>query len=275
MDHDRLKKLLGSLQRGDLDVDEALARLRGLPYEDLGFAVVDHHRSLRQGFPEVIFCEGKTEAQTLAIAKGLLRKGGPLLATRVAPPLANAFKRLDRRAVYHALARAVVIQPRKPRLRGDILVVTAGTADIPVAEEARVTAGVMGSRVEVLYDVGVAGIHRVLGRHDRLRRARVVVVVAGMDGVLPSVVGGLVERPVIAVPTSRGYGASFGGLAALLTMLNSCAAGVGVMNIDNGFGAGCLAHRINVLVEEAAREATPGRRQGDGVGPSSPRRPSS
>ncbi len=227
----------------------ALERLRTLPYEDLGFAAVDHHRSIRQGFPEVIFCEGKTQAQTLAIAKGLLKKGGPLLATHVSPAVAKALRRFDRRAVYHEMARTVVVQSRKPALTGDVLIVTAGTADIPVAEEARVTAAVMGSRVEVLYDVGVAGIHRVLGRHDRLRRARVVVVVAGMDGVLPSVVGGLVDRPVVAVPTSRGYGASFGGLAALLTMLNSCAAGVGVVNIDNGFGAGCLAHRINVLGE--------------------------
>jgi pyridinium-3,5-biscarboxylic acid mononucleotide synthase len=143
----------------------------------------------------------------------------------------------------------VTVQPKKPSFKGDILIVTAGTADVPVAEEARVTAEVMGSRVETLYDVGVAGIHRVLGRHERIRRARVLIVVAGMDGVLPSVVGGLVDRPVIAVPTSRGYGASFGGLAALLTMLNSCAAGVGVMNIDNGFGAGVLAHRINMLGE--------------------------
>lgn len=232
-----------------MDVTRALERLRTLPYEDLGFAAVDHHRSIRQGFPEVIFCEGKTQAQTLAIAKGLLKKGGPLLATHVSPAVAKALRRFDRRAVYHETARTVVVQSRKPAPTGDVLIVTAGTADIPVAEEARVTAAVMGSRVEVLYDVGVAGIHRVLGRHDRLRRARVVVVVAGMDGVLPSVVGGLVDRPVVAVPTSRGYGASFGGLAALLTMLNSCAAGVGVVNIDNGFGAGCLAHRINVLGE--------------------------
>ncbi len=238
----------------------ALERLRTLPYEDLGFAAVDHHRSIRQGFPEVVFCEGKTQAQTLAIAKGLLKKGGPLLATRVSPAVAKALRRYDRRAVYHELARTVVIQSRKPPRKGEVLIVTAGTADIPVAEEARVTAEVMGSRVEVLYDVGVAGIHRILGRHERLRRARVLVVVAGMDGVLPSVVGGLVDRPVVAVPTSRGYGASFGGLAALLTMLNSCAAGVGVVNIDNGFGAGCLAHRINVLGERE-RPRTPSARE--------------
>jgi hypothetical protein len=172
-----------------------------------------------------------------------------LLATRASADVARALKRLDRRAQYHALARTVVVCRRRPVLKGDILILTAGTADVPVAEEARVTAEVMGSRTETLYDVGVAGIHRVLSRHDRIRRARVLIVVAGMDGVLPSVVGGLVERPVIAVPTSRGYGANWGGLAPLLTMLNACAAGIGVMNIDNGFGAGVLAHRINLLGE--------------------------
>lgn len=249
MNQHALRRLLEGLRARRIDIPLALERLRTLPFEDLGFAAVDHHRSIRQGFPEVIFCEGKTQAQTVAIAKRLLKRGGPLLATRVSPPVARALRRFDRRARYNETARTVVIQPRRPARRGDVLVVTAGTADIPVAEEARVTAEVMGSRVEVLYDVGVAGIHRVLGRHDRLRRARVLVVVAGMDGVLPSVVGGLVDRPVVAVPTSRGYGASFGGLAALLTMLNSCAAGVGVVNIDNGFGAGCLAHRINALAE--------------------------
>ncbi len=247
MNHARLEKLLTDLRAGRTNVAAALERLQTLPYEDLGFASVDHHRSLRQGFPEVIFCEGKTPSQVLSIARGVLKKGGPLLATRVEPAVARVLSRLAPRVEYNELARTVVVQRRKPVLQGDILVMTAGTSDIPVAEEARVTAGVMGSRVEVLYDVGVAGIHRIFDRHARLRRARVLVVVAGMDGVLPSVVGGLVDRPVIAVPTSRGYGASFGGLAALLTMLNSCAAGVGVLNIDNGFGAGCLAHRINSL----------------------------
>ncbi len=247
MTRERLEKLLRELQAGRLSKAAALERLQTLPYEDLGFASVDHHRSLRQGFPEVIFCEGKTRAQVVAIARGLLAKGGPLLATRATAEVAKALKKLDRRAQYHEPARTVVVQRKKPAPAGDILIVTAGTADVPVAEEARVTAEVMGSRVETIFDVGVAGIHRVLGRHERIRRARVLIVVAGMDGVLPSVVGGLVDRPVIAVPTSRGYGASFGGLAALLTMLNSCAAGVGVMNIDNGFGAGVLAHRINTL----------------------------
>ncbi len=250
MDHKRLTQLLKDLQAGKLDVPRAVARLRSLPFEEIGFASLDHHRSIRQGFPEVILCEGKTKAQVVAIARSLLKKGGPLLATRAEPDIAKALVRLDRRAVYSELARTVVVQPRKPAARGDILIVTAGTADIPVAEEARITAEVMGSRVEVLYDVGVAGIHRLLSRTHRLQGARVLVVAAGMDGVLPSVIGGLVDCPVVAVPTSRGYGASFGGLAALLTMLNSCAAGVGVMNIDNGFGAGCLAHRINMLGEK-------------------------
>ncbi|OGW92591.1 MAG: 1-(5-phosphoribosyl)-5-amino-4-imidazole-carboxylate carboxylase [Nitrospirae bacterium RIFCSPLOWO2_12_FULL_63_8] len=249
MTRERIEKLLRELQAGRLSLPSVLKRLQTLPYEDLGFASVDHHRSLRQGFPEVVFCEGKTRAQVVAIARGLLAKGGPLLATRVTAGVAKALKKLDRRAQYHELARTVVVHGKQPARAGDIMIVTAGTADVPVAEEARVTAEAMGSRVETLYDVGVAGIHRVLGRHERIRRARVLIVVAGMDGVLPSVVGGLVDRPVIAVPTSRGYGASFGGLAALLTMLNSCAAGVGVMNIDNGFGAGVLAHRINVLGE--------------------------
>lgn len=249
MNQDQLKALLEQLRAGKLSVETAITRLRTLPYEDLGFASLDHHRSLRQGFPEVIFCEGKTKAQVLAIARALLKKKGPLLATRVEPAIANALKRLDRRAVYHHAARVVSIRDPKRNGQGRVLVMTAGTADIPVAEEARVTAEVMGSRVESLYDVGVAGLHRLLDRRERFIEAKVVVVAAGMDGVLPSVVGGLVDRPVIAVPTSRGYGASFGGLAALLTMLNSCAAGVGVMNIDNGFGAGCLAHRINLLGE--------------------------
>ncbi len=260
MNYDSLRRLLHEVKRGKTGIEAAIARLRTLPYEDLGFASVDHHRSIRQGFPEVIFCEGKTTQQVVAIARGLLKKGGPVMATRAEPSVAQALRRLDRRAVYHDRARVVTIQNATRNLAGDVLVITAGTADIPVAEEARVTAEVMGSYVETIYDVGVAGLHRVLDRHDRLLRARVIIVVAGMDGVLPSVVGGLVDRPVIAVPTSRGYGASFGGIAALLTMLNSCAAGVGVMNIDNGFGAGCLAHRINVLGQMDGQDAKGGKK---------------
>jgi pyridinium-3,5-biscarboxylic acid mononucleotide synthase len=241
-----LERLLYQVSEGHTSVDKALDRLRTMPFEDLGFASLDHHRSLRQGFPEVVLCEGKTAAQVVSIARALLKKAGPFLATRAEPAIARAIRRLDRRARYYADARVVALHHPQPKAEGHVLVVTAGTADVSVAEEARVTAEVMGSHVERLYDVGVAGLHRLLGRKERLFNARVIVVVAGMDGVLPSVVGGLVDCPVIAVPTSRGYGASFGGLAALLTMLNSCAAGVGVMNIDNGFGAGCLAHRINM-----------------------------
>ena len=249
MNPEALERLLTKVRTGTLSVATAIGQLRTLPYEDLGFASLDHHRSLRQGFPEVIFCEGKTLVQIRAIAKALLKHHRPLLATRATRQVGALITRLDRRAVYHDEARIVSIRDPKRRLQGHVLVITAGTSDIPVAEEAKVTAEVMGSLVETLYDVGVAGIHRLLERQSRLMQARVVVVVAGMDGVLPSVVGGLVACPVVAVPTSRGYGASFGGLAALLTMLNSCSAGVGVMNIDNGFGAGCLAHRINVLGE--------------------------
>ncbi len=247
MSPERLERLLREVRQGRVTVERALQRLRSMPFEDIGFASLDHHRSFRQGFPEVVLCEGKTSAQVVAITRSLIKNRGPFLATRVEPAVARAIRRMDRRARYYADGRIVAIHAASRKLQGHVLVVTAGTADVPVAEEARVTAEVMGSRVERLYDVGVAGLHRLLGKKDRLFDARVVIVVAGMDGVLPSVVGGLVDCPVIAVPTSRGYGASFGGLAALLTMLNSCAAGVGVMNIDNGFGAGCLAHRINVL----------------------------
>jgi len=243
----QIEGLLQEVRNGQVPVKQALQRLRSMPFEDLGFASLDHHRSLRQGFPEVVFCEGKTTAQVVAIARSFIKNHGPFLATRAEPTVARAIRRLDRRARYYPDARVVAIHQTPLKQRGHVLVVTAGTADVPVAEEARVTAEVMGSRVERLYDVGVAGIHRLLGRKERLFDAQVIIVVAGMDGALPSVVGGIVDCPVIAVPTSRGYGASFGGLSALLTMLNSCAAGVGVMNIDNGFGAGCLAHRINML----------------------------
>jgi pyridinium-3,5-biscarboxylic acid mononucleotide synthase len=247
MDSSAIKKLLQQVQEGTLSVPKALDRLRILPYENLGFAKVDHHRTLRQGVPEAILCEGKTEVQIVAIAKGLYKKKVPVLATRATPGIARALTRVSRRAVYEKEARMVVIQSTMPRPQGDVVIITAGTSDIPVAEEARVTASVMGSAVETLFDVGVAGLHRLLDHLDRLQRARVLIVIAGMDGVLPSVVGGLVKTPLIAVPTSRGYGANFGGIAPLLTMLNACSGGIGVMNIDNGFGAGHLAHRINVL----------------------------
>ncbi len=249
MDSLHLKKLLQQVQSGSVSVQHALQELRTLPYEDLGFASIDHHRSLRQGFPEVIFCEGKTKTQVTSIARKLLKNGNSLLATRVQPDVARALIRAIPKAVYHKEARLLSVQKSKQTLLGNIVILTAGTSDIPVAEEARITAEVMGSQVQTIFDVGVAGLHRLLDRQETLHQARVLIVVAGMDGVLPSVVGGLVDKPIIAIPTSQGYGASFGGLAALLTMLNACSSGVGVMNIDNGFGAGCLAHRINLLGE--------------------------
>ena len=249
MDSTHLKKLLQQVRSGSVSVQHAFQQLRTLPYEDVGFASIDHHRSVRQGFPEVIFCEGKTKTQVTTIARSLIKKGNSLLATHVQPEVARALTKCIPKAVYHQDARVVSVQKKKPVRRGNIVIVTAGTSDIPVAEEAKITAEVMGSYVQTLFDVGVAGLHRLLDRQETLHDARVLIVVAGMDGVLPSVVGGLVDRPIIAVPTSQGYGASFGGLAALLTMLNACSSGIGVMNIDNGFGAGCLAHRINSLPE--------------------------
>jgi len=249
MNQDRLTHLLERVQSGKVSVPGALRQLRTLPFENLGFASVDHHRSLRQGFPEVLLCEGKTPAQITTIARQLLKTGGPFLATRVLPPIAKSLKRLSRKAVYHEMARIVSVSDTQRAGNGSIVIVSAGTSDIPVAEEARVTAEVMGSHVQTLYDVGVAGLHRLLNQQNILHQARVVIVVAGMDGVLPSVVGGLIDKPIVAVPTSQGYGASFGGLAALLTMLNACSSGIGVVNIDNGFGAGCLAHRINVMTD--------------------------
>jgi len=247
MNEQRLKKLLRSLQSRKISVEEALERLKILPYEDLGFASVDHHRLLRQGLAEVVYCEGKTKAQIVEIIRRIRQMDTPILATRADPAVYKAVYRLDKRAKYHEAARVIVIQDRARALVGNILILTAGTSDIPVAEEASVTAETLGSRVSTAYDVGVAGLHRLLDKQQLLREARALIVVAGMDGVLPSVVGGLSDKPLIAVPTRIGYGAGFGGVAALLTMLNSCAAGVAVVNIDNGFGAGVLAHRINVL----------------------------
>lgn len=248
---DRLRQLLVLVKAGRLSVEAATRRLESLPYEDLGFAALDHHRVLRQGMPETIFCEGKSPVQVVGIARRLMRRGHPVLATRVDPAVARRLLRLDRKAYYNPEGRTVVLgTPNGWGTRtalgiGHILIITAGTADIAVAEEGRVTAQVLGNYVTTMYDVGVAGLHRLLDRREALEPAKVVIVVAGMDGALPSVVGGLIRQPVIAVPTSRGYGASFGGLSALLAMLNSCASGIGVVNIDNGFGAACLAHRIN------------------------------
>jgi NCAIR mutase (PurE)-related protein len=246
---ERIRLLLERVRGGELDVDAALEELRGLPYENLGqFAALDHHRPLRNGIPEVVLGEGKTAEQVVAIARRLAESGDKVLVTRVDPAMAEAVRAEMPELAYHPVPRLLVLD-RAPgtEKKPGVLVVTAGTADLPVAEEAAVTAELLGNGVERMYDVGVAGIHRLLDQAERLWQARVIVVVAGMDGVLPSVVGGLVSIPVIAVPTSVGYGASFEGLAALLTMLNSCAAGVGVVNIDNGFGAGCLASSVNRL----------------------------
>jgi len=245
-DDPRLRKLLEQIQNGDLPIDEAMCRLRALPFEDLGFAKLDTHRHLRTGFPEVVFCQGKTTEQVVAIVQRLRQRNGTVLATRAAPEQAEAIREAVPQAVYHECARLIVVSP-VPLRTGvpPIPVVTAGTADIPVAEEAAATAEAMGWPVNRIFDAGVAGLHRLLSHTQALFEARVIVVVAGMEGALASVVGGLVACPVIAVPTSVGYGASFQGLAALLSMLNSCAAGVSVVNIDNGFGAGYLAAMIS------------------------------
>ncbi|MBI4759530.1 MAG: nickel pincer cofactor biosynthesis protein LarB [Chloroflexi bacterium] len=248
MRKEQLRELLDAVRTGNLSVDGALERLKTLPYEDLGFAKIDHHRALRKGFPEAIFCLGKSAEQVADIVQSMLLHQATVLATRANEGIFTAIRAVARGAVYHPLAQLVVIggEPEASR-KGMVLVLSGGTADLPVAEEAAVTAEAMGSRVQRLYDVGVAGLHRLLDQGEKLFAARVVVVVAGMEGALASVVGGLVACPVIAVPTSVGYGASFQGLAALLGMLNSCAPGVAVVNIDNGFGAGYLASIINRL----------------------------
>jgi len=240
--------MLEQVRSGELPVDEASTRLRSMPFEDLGFAQVDHHRALRCGFPEVIFCTGKTDEQVAAIAERIVASGSDLLATRATPAMYEAVTARCSAAEYYQEARAIVVQDAwQDRGTGEVLVVSAGTSDIPVAEEAAVTARVLGNRVERVFDVGVAGIHRLLDARERLLAARVVIVAAGMEGALPSVVGGLVSAPVVAVPTSVGYGASFGGVAALLGMLNSCASNVSVVNSDNGYGAGFVASLINRL----------------------------
>ena len=240
-----MRALLESLRQGALSVDEALSRLSHLPYEELGFAEVDHHRALRTGFPEVVLAEGKTTEQVTAIAERLAAHQDRLLITRADADCYRAVKERVPDATYHTSARAVTMDRSGQRHRPGVAILCAGTSDLPVAEEAAVTAELMGSEADRLYDVGVAGIHRLLDKMERIRTAKALVVVAGMEGALPSVVAGLVAAPIIAIPTSVGYGASFHGLAPLLTMLNSCAAGVAVVNIDNGFGAGYLAAVIN------------------------------
>ncbi len=248
LDRRRIESLLRNLRDGKTTVASAVEALRDLPYEDLEFAKIDTHRELRRGHPEAIYCPGKTPDQIVAIARRMVASGSVVLATRASPQVYKSLRKglPKTRVEYVERARLAIAGSTRPKARrGNVLVVTAGTSDIPVAEEAAVTGEVLGNRVTRLYDVGVAGVHRVLDRRDLLRQARVIVVVAGMEGALPSVVAGLVDAPVIAVPTSVGYGASFDGLAALLGMMNSCAPGVAVVNIDNGFGAGYFASVIN------------------------------
>lgn len=241
-----LRALFEQVRKGKLSADAAVERLRHFPFEDLGFAKVDHHRALRQGIPEVIFSQGKTPAQVAGIFERLARHGKNVLATRATPEQFDAVAGKIDKAEYRPLARAIVLKRDRKRYgKGTIAVVSAGTSDIPVAEEAVVTAEMMGNTVQHVYDVGVAGLHRLLAHREALSKARVIVVCAGMEGALPSVIGGLVGVPVIAVPTSVGYGAAFEGLAALLGMMNSCASNVSVVNIDNGFGAGYVASLIN------------------------------
>jgi pyridinium-3,5-biscarboxylic acid mononucleotide synthase len=248
MDASTLRKLFQQVKSGRISPDEAVSQMRHMPFEDLGFAKVDHHRTLRQGLPEVIFSQGKTPRQVAEIFKRMAAHGGNVLATKATPEQFQAVKKVARKISYSVLARAIFLKQDLTKYgKGLVVVISAGTSDIPVAEEALVTAEVMGNEVTQLYDVGVAGIHRLLANKKVLDEARVVIVCAGMEGALPSVVGGLVGVPVIAVPTSIGYGAAFKGLAALLGMLNSCASNVSVVNIDNGFGAGYVASMINRL----------------------------
>ncbi len=246
MNEDDLKKLLENVKAGSVNIDDAVSELKKLPFEDLGFAKVDHHRNIRNGYPEVIYSEGKTVSQVKAIVQKLMERNNNIMATRAGVEMYEGICEVTEDAVYYEAARIVVVKRREiVNTVKRIVVVTAGTSDIPVAEEAAVTAETMGNPVDRVYDVGVAGIHRLFANAAPIMSANVLVVAAGMEGALASVVGGMVDKPVIAVPTSVGYGANFGGLSALLTMLNSCASGIGVVNIDNGFGAGYLASMIN------------------------------
>lgn len=244
----QLEDILRKVQEGKLSPKEALRLLKDYPYQDLNFAKIDHHRELRKGFPEIIYGLGKTDQQILKIAGEIVKKGCSLLVTRVEPGTFKKIKKAIPKACYNPLAKTVYLK-QEPLItgKGKIIILTAGTSDIPVAEEAYVTCDMLGNEVERIYDVGVAGLHRLFGEYDKINKARVIIAVAGMEGALPSVVAGLVSVPIVAVPTSIGYGASFKGLAALLAMLNSCPGGVAVVNIDNGFGAAYLASLINHL----------------------------
>lgn len=253
MNEESLRNLLAQFQQGQIDLDLTVKQLKNLPFEDLGFARVDHHRELRKGYPETIFSQGKTPEQVKLITEKLLANGSNILITRAEPDVFDACYQLDNRAEYSERAKVITIrQTDIEKTRSKILIMSAGTSDIPVCEEAAITAEMMGNTVERLFDVGVAGIHRLLSNRPKLDEASVIVVVAGMDGVLPSVVAGLIDKPIIAVPTSVGYGAHFHGLSALLTMLNSCASGVTVVNIDNGYGAGYSASVINQIANKVS-----------------------
>lgn len=245
MYNSRIIRTLEHVRAGKLSVEKALEKLKDLPYEDLSFAKVDHHRHIRQGIPEVIFAKDKSADDIKKIALSMYRKSGRLLITKANKEIYDNLKLKS--AVFYPVSGSISAGEEPKNKKGHILIVSAGTSDMPVAEEAAVTASFLGSRSETVYDIGVAGIHRLLDKRKQISKSRVIVVVAGMEGALPSVVGGLTDRPVIAVPTSTGYGTSMGGLTALFAMLNSCVPGIAVMNIDNGFGAGCLAHKINTI----------------------------
>ena len=248
MNKEEIKNLLESVKDNKINIDEALEKLEDLPFKDLGFAMIDNHRELRVGYPEVIYCEGKTVEQVRDIVKFMITKDNNILGTRATEEMYNAVKEICEEAEYNKLGRTITIKKKEQTLTDSyIAVVAAGTSDLPVVEETVETAKILGNRVEKITDVGVAGIHRLFSRLDVIRGAKVVIVIAGMEGALASVIGGLVDKPVIAVPTSVGYGASFGGVAALLAMLNSCASGISVVNIDNGFGAAYSASIINKL----------------------------
>lgn len=251
MNENMIKQLLLAVKTGDIDIEQAVCQFKNLPFEDLGYAKIDHHRQLRKGFPEVIYGEGKTPEHIVNIMKKLKERScSNVLATRISKEVYEEIKEQLPEAKYYQDARILMIEQGEKKARGCIAILSAGTSDLPVAEEAAITAEAMGNHVVRIYDTGVAGIHRLLAQRERLDQAKVIIVVAGMEGALASVVGGLVDKPIIAVPTSVGYGTSFNGLSALLTMLNSCASGVSVVNIDNGFGAAYSASLINALGEE-------------------------
>jgi len=255
MNKEDIKNILTKVKNGEVEIDAAMDELKDLPFKDLGYAKIDNHRSLRNGFPEVIYCEDKSLDEVEGIIKEMLKKENNILATRANQEVYSRIKDIEPEAEYYERAKIIFIKKRElKKTESKIIIVTGGTSDLAVAEEAAITAEVLGNSVERLYDVGVAGIHRLLLNLDKLNEASVIITVAGMEGALASVVGGLVDKPVIAVPTSVGYGANFGGVSALLTMLNSCASGVGVVNIDNGFGAAYLAATINMQIENAGEE---------------------